>query len=187
MVANAGISTPAPPLTWNLNGVHFDAWLRLNHNTSLTVTQHPVETGAAISDHSFVNPRRFSFDIGMTDVANTPVFQGNNTRSVNAYNALTAMQATRQLLTLASKYGNYRNILIESVNVSDDFRTKNAMFATITLVEIIMAKTQVTRLSAVPQLTDKTSRGTVSPHVLTQKIIEAGRKVGLDLSGLGAN
>lgn len=169
-IITTGVSAQgAPPGAWNLNGMVFDAWLRLNHNTGLTITQHPVETGAAISDHSFINPRRYSFDIGMTDTVESPNFPGFSTRSINAYNALVEMQQSRTLLTLSSKYGNYDNILIENIDTYDDFRTKNAMRATITLLQVIMADTRTARVSSNPQATDLTRRGQQSPQSINKR------------------
>lgn len=152
------------PLQWSLGGMRFDAWLRLQHNTGLTITQHPVETGASITDHSYFNPRRFSFDIGMTDCIVAPQFPGDANRSVNAYNALVNLQGRRERLTLVSKYGIFPNILIESVDVSDDYSTKNVMKATISLLEIIVAKLQTIKVSADPQVTDQTNKGQVPPQ-----------------------
>ena len=162
-----------PPLSWNIEGFYFDAWLRMNQNTAITITQHPVENGASITDHSYRNPNRFSFDVGMTDVVTSPMFPGSGTRSVNAYNALVELQQTRRLLTLGTKYqSNYTNILIESIDVSDDYRTVNALRATINLVEVIIVKTKYTQVSLTPQATDQTNRGQVSGLSFNQIIRE---------------
>lgn len=169
-VISTGVSVQAPPGTWNINGMNFDAWLRLGHNSSLTITQHPVETGAAITDHSYVNPFRFNFEIGMTDVVASPQVPGLATRSVNAYQALVQMQIARQLLTLTSKYGNYQNILIESIDVSDNYQTKNAMKATITLLQVILVNNQITKVSANPQATDANNRGQVITKSVAQNV-----------------
>lgn len=157
----AGVTLQAPPGTWNLSGMTFDAWLTLNHNTTLTITQHPVETGAAITDHSYVNPNRFSFEIGMTDVVASPQVPGLATRSINAYQAVVQMQQGRALLSLTSKYGNYDNILIESIDARDNYQTKYASKMAINLMQIIVVKNQITKVSASPQLTDRTNRGQV--------------------------
>lgn len=164
MAANPSTATSVPPLQWSLGGMLFDAWLRLNHNTGLTITQHPVETGAAITDHSYFNPRRFSFDIGVTDTVTSPVFPGNQNRSVNAYNALVQMQRSRQRLNLVTKYNTYNNILIENIDVSDDYQTQTTLRATIQLVEIIVADVRLAAVSAQPQITDQTNRGQQNPQ-----------------------
>lgn len=155
---------PVPPNTWNINGMFFDAWLRLNHSNMLTVTRHPVETGANISDHCFVEPKRFSFDIGMTDVFSSPAYPGTGTRSVNAYQALVDMMESRKLLTLTCKYGSYDNVLIESIDAPDDSKTVHAMKATINLVEIILVNTSIGKVTTNQHATNSTNRGKVSPR-----------------------
>ena len=41
----------------NIGGYFFDGYLNLSVNSSLEITQHPVESGSAISDHSYMKPR----------------------------------------------------------------------------------------------------------------------------------
>lgn len=165
-----GVAVTAPPGSWSLGGMTFDAWLLLNHNTSLTITQHPVETGAAITDHSYNNPRRFSFNVGMSDVISAPSVPGLATRSINAYQTLVEMERSRIPVDLVSKYGVYPNILIESVDAVDTYQTKTAGRYTINLVEIITADTRFTKVSSNPQATDITNRGQVSAQSPIQRI-----------------
>lgn len=175
MAIQAGVSNSvtqtAAPLTWSLGGMRFDAWLLLNHNTSLTITQHPVETGAAITDHSYVNPRRYSFDIGMTDVALATVGDATaeaGSRSINAYNALVQMQQSRELLALVCKYGTFYNNLIVDISANDNFQTKYGSRFTVTVQEVILVKNQITKVSLRPQATDSTQRGQIPPRSTTQ-------------------
>lgn len=193
-----GVTDNAPPInlgksypnTWHLEGYVFDAWLKLHHSNSLTITQHPVQTGAQVSDHAFVNARKFSFEIGMTDCARSIIagqFPASPTRSINAYNTLVTLQASGKFLELLTKYTRSSQILIESIDVSDDFSTSNAMHATINLMEIIVADTQVAKVSAIPQVTDSTNRGQVNPALpfgTWPAVLAAAQKVGKDASGL---
>jgi hypothetical protein len=163
MAVQAGTTFQLPPGDWNINGIRFDAWLKLNHNSSLTITQHPVEFGAAITDHSYVNPDRFSFDLAVSNVKTLPSFSGASNRNVNAYNTLKKLQASRDPLTLTCKYGNYEDILIESMDALDDFQTKNTLKVTVNLVRIITVDSKFFDNSTNPHATDSTKRGKVSP------------------------
>ncbi len=170
LTLQAGVSqtnyAPAPPGTWRLGDMRFDAWLRLGHSTGLTITQHPVETGANITDHSFVNPKRFTFDIGVTDVLTVPSFAGTaQKRHINAYNELVRLQETKTPLPLVSKYNTYRNILVESVNVFDDRETTDTLRAAINLMEIIIADVEEYAGGSLnPQATAVTNRGQIAPQ-----------------------
>jgi len=172
----ASAVTQIPPNGWTLGGLYFDAWLRLNHQNSLTITQHPVESGAQITDHSFVNPKRFSFEIGVSNVATSVIatqFQGGASRSVNAYNAILKLQESRQLLTLVSKYGTYENILIESIDAPDDFTTKEALKATINLYQVIIVQTVKVKVSSSVQVTNQTNRGQVGNQTPTESALRS--------------
>lgn len=163
LILAGNVSYQSPPGEWNINGLTFDAWLRLGHNTSLTITQHPVEAGAPISDHSYVNPKRWTFDLGVSNVNQAPNFAGSSNRNINAYNTLVDLQAKRELLALTCKYGSYEDVLIESIDVSDDWQTKEALMATVNLVQLIIADSKFFEVSQKPHTTDQTNRGKVSP------------------------
>ena len=45
----------------------FDAVFSADHAHNVTVTQHPVQSGAAVADHAFVNPVEVTMDIGFSD------------------------------------------------------------------------------------------------------------------------
>ena len=165
MATNLGgsIVTQAPPNGWNINGYFFDAWLNMHQNNSLTITTHPVETGSYIADHAFINPRKFSFEIG---VSNCTAFVGQFSgpkRNISAYQALVTLQGTRDLLTITTKYGVYSNILIESIDVDDTYLTQNTLKAVINLTEVILADAEIIKVSSNPNATDETNRGQVSP------------------------
>ena len=185
-----GVTVQAPsrsiPPGWNLNGLFFDAWLKLQHTTVLTSTNHPVERRAAISDHSYVEPFRGSFDIGMTDCVSSFVagqFPASPTRSINAYNTLVDLQASGQFLTLDTKYAHYSNILIESISVDDDYQTVNALKATINLKQIIVADAQFIKITSNQHVTSTTPRGQVSAQPIPGSL-EAIKK---DLEELGTS
>lgn len=166
----------SPPGAWRLGLYSFDAWLSLLHNTSLTITQHPVETGAAISDHSYVNPRRFTFNVAITDTIADSQFTGAGSRSVSAYQKLVELQESRTPLDLVTKYDTRHNVLIESIDVADDFRTRYALRATVTLVEIITVDTRTARaVSLYPQVTDQTVRGQLNTKSPVGNALESAK------------
>lgn len=150
---------------WNLNGYLFDAWLEMTHNSSLTITEHPVQTGAAITDHSYINPRKFMFKLGITDVARAINAAGaksigaSPTRTFNAFEILRNLQYSRRPLYLVSKYGLFQNILIEDIDIPDDWTTQKALKATVTLKEIILANVSTITVNGLPELVDQTERG----------------------------
>lgn len=122
----------------------FDAVFNTQHDANVTPTQHPVQTGASIADHAFINPDEVSVEIGMTDV----VTGVGADHSVNAYNQLRAIMARREPVTLITRLYTYTNMLITAISAPDDYTTQNALkaqiyFQKINIVKVATVKVQI--------------------------------------------
>lgn len=104
----------------------FDAVFSTDHSANLTVTQHPVQSGASISDHAYMEPDEVSIEIGMTDVASDATSAGTS-RSVNAYTQLRAIMEQREPVTLITRLKTYQNMIITSMSAPDDYKTMHAL------------------------------------------------------------
>ena len=51
----------------NIGGLFFDCYVSFSHNSELEITSHQVETGANISDHSYVKPKTLVVEVMMSD------------------------------------------------------------------------------------------------------------------------
>jgi hypothetical protein len=149
----------------SIGGYVFDAVLSTQHESTLSITSHPVESGAAISDHSYVNPAQVTLQIAMSDVAH-PIgdqFSGGRSRSVTAYQLLLQLQEQRIPLQLTTRLKSYSNMLVQSISAPDDVKTFHALRATVVLKEIFSATVETVKISARPHLTDATPKGEVQP------------------------
>jgi len=154
----------------NIGGYFFDAFLKLDHSSKLKITEHPVEEGANIADHAYVEPQSLTIEIGMSDACTGLVdgqFEQKYTRSVSAFDTLKTLQEQRIPLKVHTRLKTYENMLIETITVPDDYMTLYGLRATIGLREIIVAKTNTVtmpnRTSSAPQKTGETQKGTVQP------------------------
>jgi len=151
----------------NVEGYFFDAYLKLDHERRLTITDHPVEEGANITDHAYIEPKAISIEIGMSDVCSSIIdgqFAQRFSRSVSAYDTLERLQSERIPLSIKTKLATYRNMLIENITAPDDFVTRHGLRAMVFFREIIVVSTDtVTMPSRAPQKTGNTNRGTVQP------------------------
>jgi len=154
--------TNSAPFSWHIGPYFFDAWLNCSQSSTVTITSHPVATGANVSDHAYSEPLEFSFEIGVTNTVANNFFDGASSRNINAYNLLTQLQAKREFVEVGTKYGTYQNFLIKNITVNDTFETQDKMVATVTLQQVITANTQTYQVSANRQATDQTNRGNVS-------------------------
>ena len=158
---------------YNVGGLFFDAFLKFTHTSTLTITQHPIETGAAVSDHAYVMPATLTMDIGMSDVA-TSILPGQfgdlTSRSVSAYQALKQLQLQRIPVKVMTRLNLYDNMLVQSVVANEDNATAHGLKATVIMQEIFVATVQTVKISARPQITNSTNKGVVVP----QKVDESG-------------
>lgn len=146
----------------NIAGFIFDAFLAVNHRQELKVTEHPVETGAAISDHAYIMPAELRFEVGMSDAMTSVVngqFDSSWSRSRSAWDILKEIQASRIPLTALTRLGRYENLLITSLEQNDDYRTVTGLRATVVCKQILTAQVKMAAVSAQPQITDETQAG----------------------------
>jgi hypothetical protein len=149
----------------NIGGYVFDAVYQEDHVSKLTITAHPVETGAAIADHAYLEPNQLTIQIGVSDVAYKvgDAFSDGPTRSINAYQLLRDIQSLRIPISVTTRLHHYSNMLIETIAAPDDYRTANALKATVTFKQVIVAQVRMVKISERKQITDLTQRGTVEP------------------------
>ncbi len=151
----------------NIAGYFFDAILKTDYSRSLTITSSPVMLGANLSDHAYVNPVELIFQIGMSDTARSIIngqFSGGTSRSLNAFRVLAELQEQRAPLNVMTRLGSFRNMLIESIAVPDDYTTLYGLRATVTMKEIFIAQVGTAKVSARPHVTDTTNLGMVQPQ-----------------------
>ena len=111
----------------------FDAVLHVDHSLNVVTTDHPVQTGANISDHAYKENDEVTLEIGMSDAA---VSSGGSNRSVNAYQTLRSIAANRELVTLVTRLNTYPNMLIVSLSAPDDYTTMFGLRATVSFKQI---------------------------------------------------
>lgn len=158
----------------NIAGYFFDAILQTNYTRSLTITEHPVETGAAVSDHAYINPVELVMQVGMSDVAKSIVsgqFSQGSSRSITAFQVLEQLQGQRIPMNVFCRLGLFKNMLIETIAVPDDYTTLYGLKATVTMKEVFVAKVKTVKISARPQVTDSTNSGTREPETPNQSVV----------------
>lgn len=156
----------------NIGGFFFDAVFKVDHENILEITQHPVQTGANITDHSFMQPKTLIFDIGMSD-ANAEIVSGQYdatvSKSVSAYETLKYLQESRIPVSIFTRLGSYKNMLIKQISVSDDLKTAFGLRATVHLQQIIVVDVATVKVSSRPQTTGASDKGPQQPVPIPKK------------------
>ena len=120
-----------------LGELEFDVWIEESHEDSLMITEHPVEQGAAISDHAYLKPSTVSLRVG---VANSL----SETRCQEVYDTLRELQGKREPIDIVTGLRVYKNMLIETLATSTDATSENAKIITADCRAVIIVRTQVT-------------------------------------------
>ena len=153
----------------------FDAVLAAEHDQSLTKTRHPVQTGAAVSSHAYIEPAVLVLYVLMSDVTpqyaavaqkQSPYVQpwtGNTSKSVSAYQTMINLQAQRLPLTVVTRLRTYSNMLIDRIAPREDEKTITGARFRIEFGQVILASTQAAAVSARPNDTNSTGLGAVNP------------------------
>lgn len=92
-----------------IGGVFVDVVISEEHESSMTIAEHPVERGAKISDHAWQERKRVTME-GVVGAA----------RSVSAYQQLLAVQQTAEPFSLVTGLMVYQDMLIERITVTRD-------------------------------------------------------------------
>ncbi len=123
-----------------IGGLEFDVTVQEVHTDRLEITSHPVQKGAAISDHAYKLPMELSVTVGKgaIDDADAPR---------QMYDDLVALQESREPIEITTGKRDYENFLIRSISVVTDVTTENVLLVRMDLQEIITVETQTASVS----------------------------------------
>lgn len=137
------------------------------HRDQVAITDHPVEQGAAISDHAFKLPAELVIRYGWSssrDILDTvqDAIQNGALLSVDeVYRRLLDLQATREPFDVITKRRAYKNMLIQSMQVTTDEKTNGSLMVQAALRQVIIV--QVTSVKVPPKVTQAYPVDTAPP------------------------
>lgn len=107
------------------------AVLKEGHRSTLGITENPIETGAKVTDHAYVEPKRLTLDFADANAAAT-------------YNALVRFQESRVPFVCVSGLFVYTNMLIKSLSAERDSSMSRILKGSAELQEIVIVSTAYT-------------------------------------------
>lgn len=130
----------------------------------LTITDHPIETGAPVSDHAFKQPTTLTMQVGWGAGGFLNDFSGTTNDVSDAYAALLDLQNLREPFTVTTSNRVYENMMIVSLGQTKNRETQNVCVVDVGLREVLIVDTQATTLPPVanqaePQKTAATVNG----------------------------
>lgn len=112
----------------SIGPVVIDCILRETPTSELDITEIPIESGAKITDHAVVLPKRITLEVA----------SGNATAT---YGALVALQESRVPFTIVSGLTVLPNMLIKRIDAERDADYSHVLKATVDLQEAIIVST----------------------------------------------
>ena len=106
------------------------------HNDRLEITQHPIQTGAVVSDHSFAPPATCVIRCGFSD--STGGYPGY---VLEVYQFFLDLQATRQPFDVSTGKRSYTNMLIRELGVTTDVSSEYALMCAVSLQQVTLTDT----------------------------------------------
>lgn len=121
---------------------YFDAVFSTEHSANVTVTEHPVQVGAPITDHAYQEPDEVTMEIGMSDA----MVGVSNDHSVNAFTMLRQIMVKREPVKLVTRLKTYSNMVLTSISAPDDQSTMYGLKATIMLRSVNIVSVSVIKV-----------------------------------------
>lgn len=136
------------------------------HHDALRITDHPVEQGAAVSDHAYKLPAEVEIRGGWSFAAGD--FQGPIPRFTDSsllsslYAVLLQLQSNRVLVTLVTGKRTYPAMLLESLGVSTDEKSENTLMFVANFRQLFIVQTHIVsvppaNVMANPEITGATT------------------------------
>jgi len=163
----------------SIAGVPLDAVLVESHETRLNITKNPVEGAADITDHAIIEPQKLYIRAIVSDTPlGTAAFtelaskvsnffgatgDDNSARSVSAYQAMVALQATRVPVEVQTRLKLYQNMLITSLTTVQDKDTSRVVELTIDMEEVRIVNTELVKVPASALAAGKDRQQAASP------------------------
>lgn len=122
----------------HLGGITFDVVIEESHEDKLQITEHPVEQGAAVNDHAFVQPPTLTIRAGSSDC------QKGEGASRDLYERLLKLQTEREPFDIVTGKRLYKNMLIESLATVTDAKTESTLMVSAVCRQVTIVSTQVT-------------------------------------------
>lgn len=145
-----------------IGGVFVDVVISEEHESEMEIAEHPVESGAKISDHAWRKPRRVTLE---------SVIDG--ARAVGAFQSLLAIQETAEPFSVVTGLKVYSNMLIQRLSATRDREHSRVLKFTAELQEVIIVNTQQSAGSGGGSTDSDSAKGTTARGQVSARTSES--------------
>jgi len=139
---------PSHLLTQSIGLIEFDALISEQHESTLTLSENPVENGSPIIDHFYPDPQKLTLTVGQNldgfIIGQLPEDdQADGTRLADFYFLLKQAQLAGELFEVGTGVELYQNMIIRGLSTIRD-KTQ------VTILQVVVSLQEVRRVSATP-------------------------------------
>lgn len=102
--------------------------MKESHKSTLGITELPIETGAKVTDHAYVEPKELEYTIADGNAAAT-------------YNTLVQFQESRVPFTIVSGLFVYKDMLIKELSAERDTKNSRILSGSVSFRQVILVST----------------------------------------------
>lgn len=118
---------------------------------TLTITKQPVQQGASITDHSYLEPVIFNStayfkdnSLSLAGIINS--FTSPSTGLAKIYKTLLDLQSQRTPFTIVTPKRIYTNMLLSTLRQTTDVRTENCLAVSMSFQQVIIVSVTTTNV-----------------------------------------
>lgn len=161
LAAAEGLLNPVFFLSRSIGGFVADVTIEEQHTDELVITEHPVQSGAAVTDHAYKRPPGVVIRVGYSNSSFQALGNPDYVREV--YAQFLDLQDSREPFEIVTGKRVYEDMLIARLSCTTDEKTENALLLTVDCRNLIIANTQVVTVpspasQASPEITGATQK-----------------------------
>lgn len=152
----------------SIGGIIPDVTMEETHTDKLVTTKHPVERGAAITDHAYKEPSIVTMHIGWSDsnslirsIVSGSLFSGSISSANDLYKAMLDLQVSGQRFDLVTGKRTYSDMLLLQVRNTTDPTSENSLLLELEMEQQLIAQTSEVALVQTSNQADPAATGPV--------------------------
>lgn len=169
-----------------LGTIEIDASLEEILTDTLQITEHPVELGAAITDHAYMRPSEVVITCGWSNAGlnglfgtakgiASALFSGGSLSNADyisgVYSQLVSLQQSRTLFSITTQKRTYKDMLIVGLQSTTDQKTSSILMVQATCRQVIVVSTQTTTLPPASQQANPASTASIANTGVNQGMV----------------
>lgn len=173
-------------------GIDVDVIFDYSHSSSVRITENPTESGVLINDHRIITPRRLTMNVGVSNTITPQTLKNNystsaiiqlgkayifgnsfdsKSRIALTYTSLESAMYTGEPFDVETPLGLFKNMLITSIEATNDSDTYGMFNGTISMQEFLTIESEAyLKTTGKAGVSEKEKIGQVQPESVNSSV-----------------